>query len=203
MVVMNTPSQQLRDAALKRRDDAIKAAKQEYDENLRKIAELETTLFGRSYKNKLVRTRERSFKNLIFENLPNSEFTIDEVCGILASVAPERNIIKHSVTTIINRFKREGRVKQTQFAGHKRKAKFALPHIGVPEVKTMAQWAKEVINDNGGDRPMKPVEILLEMSERGYQMDVPPVDAVKSLVREMKKHNMIFDENESSNGTTS
>ena len=34
---------------------------------------------------------------------------------------------------------------------------------------------------------MKPVELMVRMTENGYEMEVPPNDAVRSLKRELNK----------------
>ena len=60
---------------------------------------------------------------------------------------------------------------------------FAMTDFDAPEAKTMLDWAREV----EGFENMKPVEIMVAMTEAGYEMDVPPRDAVKSLSRELEK----------------
>ena len=47
----------------------------------------------------------------------------------------------------------------------------------------MLDWAREV----EGWEDMKPVEIMVAMTEAGYQMEVPPNEAVKSLGRALNK----------------
>ena len=62
-------------------------------------------------------------------------------------------------------------------------ALFALIDYDAPEAKTMLDWAREV----EGWEDMKPVEIMVAMTEAGYQMEVPPNEAVKSLGRALNK----------------
>ena len=52
-----------------------------------------------------------------------------------------------------------------------------------PEARTMLDWAVEV----PGWETMKPVEVMVAMAEAGYEMEVPPNEAVKSLKREIAK----------------
>ena len=47
----------------------------------------------------------------------------------------------------------------------------------------MLDWAKEV---QGWER-MPAVEIMVRMTENGYEMEVPPNEAVRSLKREMDR----------------
>ncbi len=48
----------------------------------------------------------------------------------------------------------------------------------------MLEWAKEI----DGYQDMEPVELMVKMTEIGYEMEVPPQDAVRSLVHELNKN---------------
>ena len=47
----------------------------------------------------------------------------------------------------------------------------------------MLDWAKEV----EGWQDLQPVELMVKMTEAGYEMEVAPKDAVRSLQRVLQK----------------
>lgn len=47
----------------------------------------------------------------------------------------------------------------------------------------MLDWAKEV----EGWQDLEPVELMVKMTENGYEMEVAPKDAVRSLSRQLAK----------------
>lgn len=177
---------QLREIAAKKRDDAIKAAKTEFNETSQKIAELETRLKTKRMPRPNARAGRPKLADLVYEAMPDDRtFTLDDLLGVLNANHPERKWIKQSVNVAVNRFLKAGAIKRIAFAGHKRKAEFALPDTPFEPVKTMLDWARDV----EGWETMQPVELMVRMTELGYELEVPPKDAVKSLEREILKSN--------------
>ena len=76
-----------------------------------------------------------------------------------------------------------GDIKRVQFAKAGKPALYALPHVEVVTEKTMLDSAMEF----DGWQDLEPVELMVKMVEAGYEMDAPPKDAVKSLIRELDK----------------
>ena len=83
----------------------------------------------------------------------------------------------------ISRMLKAGDIKRVQFAKHDKPALYALPDVEVETEKTMLQWAQQV----DGWETMEPVELMVKMTEIGYEMQSDPVQAVRSLKRELNK----------------
>ena len=171
----------IRERAAKKRDAAIKAAKLEYSETIQRIAELETRLNGERRPRPKAKTK---LADLIYSVLPDdTTFTLTDVVGFVTAADPDRKFSKQTVYTNLNRFLKSGAIKRVAHAGHKRAAVFALSDVEVESAKTMIEWAKEV----EAWQDLEPVEIMVRMVENGYEMEVEPPDAVRSLERELKK----------------
>ena len=178
---MKTSIQNLRDAAAKKRDAAIKAAKAEYSETVQKIGELESRLSGQRRRKGSKRDRIR-LVDIIYDNLPTDRpFSFADVVGILEANPNARTYAQSSINMTISRMLKAGDIKRVRFAKTGQEALFALPDVKVECEKTMLSWAKEV----DGWREMEPVELMVRMTENGYEMEVPPSDAVRSLEREL------------------
>ena len=182
---MDTYKQLRKDAAAKR-DNAIRAAKLEFNETVQKIAELETRLKGERRPRRNSKSSKPSLADLIYSVLPEDRtFTLDDVIGVVKSVDPERTFSKQTIYTNLNRFLKSGAIKRISHAGHKSAAVFAMPDLDVQAVETMADWAFAVLNAK--QRPMTTIEIAVAMTEQGYLSDAKPSDIVRSLGRELKK----------------
>ena len=191
---MNT-YQQLRKIAAKKRDDAIKAAKLEYNETIQKIAELETRLKIQRRPRPDARAGRLRLADHVYDAIPDDRtFTLNDLIGTLKASHPDRKWIKQSVNVAVNRFLKAGAIKRIAHAGHKRAAVFAFPHIDEQGAKTLADWAIEVLESHG--EPLKPVEVLVRMTENGFELPSPPNEIVRSLKREMVKKQQIFVEND-------
>ena len=103
--------------------------------------------------------------------------------GTLKASHPDRDWNRQSVYVVINRLMRQGAIKQISRAGHKRAAVYALPDTPFEPAKTMLDWAKEV----EGWETMEPVELMVKMTEAGYEMECEPKDAVYRLKRKLLK----------------
>ena len=173
---------QLREIAAKKRDDAIKRAKDEYRAAIGQIAKLETDLRPRQERG--CKKRKIRLIDLIHDNLPTDRaFSFADVVGILESIPDARTYAKSSINMTISRLLKAGDIKRVRYAGHQKAALFALPDVGVETQKTMLEWAKEV----DGWHNLEPVELMVRMTEAGYEMQSEPKVAVRSLTREMSK----------------
>ena len=170
---------QLRDAAAEKRDKRIKAAKSEYAETIKRIADIESRLKTKPKRRGARRNRIR-LVDIIYDNLPNDRsFGFDDIKGIID--AKGKSYAKSSINMTISRMLKAGDIKRVQYAKAGKPALYALPHVDVVVEKTMLDWAMEV----DGWQDLEPVEIMVKMVEAGYEMDAPPNDSVKSLQREL------------------
>ena len=177
---MNAIKQLKQDAADKR-DAAIRAAKLEYNETVQKIAELDARLKGQARPRP---TQKTKIADIIWSVLPGDRtFTLTDVMGALEAAEPERRWVKQSVYVNLNRFLKAGAIKRVKRSGHKQPAVFAMPEVDVECDKTMLDWAKQI--DGWESTPA--VELMVKMTEAGYQMESEPTRAVRSLERELKK----------------
>ena len=171
----------LREAAASKRDAAIKAAKREYAITVEKIAELEGRIKGRR-KPRARAKSQTTLADLIYAQLPyDLTLSVDDVCGLVKSAEPERERTRATIITNLNRMARSGSIKRVRMAKTGKPVLYAMADFDVLEAKTMLDWAKDI----EGWREMKPVELMVQMVENGYEMDVPPKDAVRSLEREL------------------
>ena len=186
---MKTSIQNLRDAAAKKRDAAIKAAKAEYSETVQKIGELETRLSNGRKRRGAKRDRIR-LVDIIYDNLPTDRpFSFADVVGILEASPNAKTYAQSSINMTISRMLKAGDIKRVRFAKTGQEALFALPDVKVECEKTMLDWAREV----DGYQEMEPVELMVRMTENGYEMDAPPRDSVRSLERELVKSKLTVD----------
>ncbi len=102
--------------------------------------------------------------------------------GALEAAEPEKRWVKHSAY-VLNRFMKAGAIKGVKYSGHMQPAVFAMPDLDVECEKTMIEWAKEI----EGWETMPAVELMVKMTEAGYEMEVAPKDAVRSLERELDR----------------
>lgn len=172
---------QLRDKAKARRDRIIDQAKGEYQRTLEIIAELETRLNAKPPRKK-ARSNYVKLVDLIYSVLPSDRpFCLNDVIGFVAAADPNRRPSKGSVCTNLNRMLHAGSIKRVSYSQHNKPALFALPELEIECEKTMLDWAKEV----EGWETMEPVEIMVRMAEAGYEMEVAPNDAVRSLKKQL------------------
>ena len=172
----------LREVAASKRDAAIKSAKKEYSITIEKIAELESRIGPK--RRPRGNAKKPTLADTIYSVLPDDRtFTIDDVCGLVKDAEPGRDRTRATISTNVNRMLHAGSVKRVRRPTAGKPAMFALIDYDAPEARTMLDWARDV----EGWEDMEPVEIMVAMTEAGYQMEVAPNDAVKSLERELNK----------------
>ena len=172
----------LREVAASKRDAAIKAAKKEYAITVEKIAELEGRIKGRRKPRAKARPKT-TLADLIYAQLPDDRtFSVDDVHGLVKNAEADRERSRATIITNLNRMARAGSIKRVRIATTGKPVLYAMADFDAPEVRTMLDWAKDV----EGWQTMKPVELMVQMVENGYQMEVPPKDAVRNLRRKIK-----------------
>lgn len=187
----------LRKIAVAKRDKAFKHARDEYNDTIRKIAELESKLTGSRIRPKS-KMDNGTLPDIIFHAAPaNRPFSIEDACGFIRAADPDRKFTKASVNTTVNRMKNEGVLKHIAAAkGKNQVALYALADADCqPQQKLLIDWAHQILESNEG--PMKAVEIMVAMTENGYEMQSPPAKCVKRLERVLVQSNQ-FDKNETS-----
>ena len=176
--------QQLKQEAALKRDALIDAAKAEYNETIQKISEIETRLVGKQRRRGSRRDKIR-LVDLIFDHLPNDRpFSFADVEGILEANSRGRNFAKSSINVTVNRMLKAGDIKRVRHSKPGQPALFALPDVQVSEAKTLVEWAMEI----DGWKEMEPVELMVRMTENGYELENDPNQAVASLKREISKY---------------
>ena len=177
---MNKSFQELRDIAAAKRDNLIKAAKAEYSETCKRIGELETRLRSKP-RRRGARSNRIRLVDVIYDNLPTDRaFGFADVEGIIE--AKGKSYAKSSINMTISRMLKAGDIKRVQFAKAGKPALYALPDVQIETQKTMIEWAKQVPEW----QTMEPVELMVKMTEIGYEMENPPREAVRCLERELK-----------------
>ena len=173
----------LREVAAGKRDAAIRAAKKEYAITVEKIAELEGRIKGRREPRARAKPKT-TLADLIYAQLPDDRtFSVDDVCGLVKSAEPDRERTRATIITNLNRMARAGSIKRVRIATAGKPVLYAMADFDVPEARTMLDWAKDV----EGWETMKPVELMVAMTEAGFEMDASPRESVRSLSRELKK----------------
>ena len=170
----------LREVAAAKRDAAIKRAKNEYSLTVQKIAELESRIGPK--RRPRGNAKKSTLADLIYSVLPDDRtFTIDDVCGLVKDAEPERERSKATISTNVNRMLHAGSIKRVRRSTAGKPAIFSLIDYDAPEARTMLDWARDV----DGWEDMKPVEVMVAMTEAGYQMEASPISAVSRLKREL------------------
>lgn len=170
----------LREVAAAKRDAAIKAAKAEHALTIQ-IAELEDRIRGtrRPRANAKPKT---TLADTIYAVLPDDRsFTVDDVCGLITNAEPDRERSRATVNANLNRLLHAGAIKRLRHVTAGKPALFSLIDYDTPEAKTMLDWAREL----EGWEDLEPVELMVRMTENGFEMNTPPNDAVRSLSREL------------------
>ena len=172
----------LREVAAAKRDAAIKRAKDEYSLTVQKIAELESRIGPK--RRPRGNAKKPTLADLIYSVLPDDRtFTIDDVCGLVKNAEPDRERSRATIITNLNRMARAGSIKRVRIATTGKPVLYAMADFDAPEVRTMLDWAKDV----EGWQTMKPVELMVKMTENGYEMEVAPKDAVLQLKQRLAR----------------
>lgn len=168
-------------AARKKRDRIIESANREYEKTIRSLVDAENLLSPRKK-----HRRKKTINQLVEELAPHDRvFGVDDLANALKESHPDRSFVRQTIVRAAHDLIQSGSFKKAAMPSHGRKAMYARAEFAVEPAKRMIDWAKEV----DGWEDMKPVEIMVAMNELGYEMDVPPKDAVRSLTRELANNN--------------
>ena len=159
--------EQLRMAAIERRDMALAAARLEYQQSLAKIKQLERT-FGA----KRPKSTQRPMSALICQCLPRDRtFTIDELLGLLELAEPGRMFNPSSVRTYFHILERQGAVRRVRREGS-RFILWAVKSYQTPTTRygamNMRQVCESLLREKG---PLMVAELIVTMQSRGYRAD--------------------------------
>ncbi len=183
----------LRKQALQKRNEAIKAAREEYQRNLRTISELGLRL-GQPVKTARGTTAKRIISDLILDYMPKDRpFSLREVIDILRKQCPGRRFQEPTVRTKFKRIIDAGRVRKVR-KGDNGYMLWAAPECVIESAGPMATMslpdaAEYVLRDRG---PMRPVEIILAVQELGHRTDGDQRTVLTSLSQALKRHKHRF-----------
>jgi hypothetical protein len=185
--------EQLRKQAAQTRDDAIKAAREEYQRNLKTIAELGLRL-GHRVKTTRGTPAKRIIADLIVDYMPKDRpFSLRDVVAILRKACPGRQFQEATIRTTFQRLIDENRVRKVRKADHGFML-WAAPECPIEDDGPMATMslpdaAAHVLRERG---PMRPVEIVLAVQELGYRADGNRRTMLVGLSQALKRHSGRF-----------
>ena len=116
--------------------------------------------------------------------------TADDVCGLLAAVDPQRKFNLPTIRTTLHRLVREKTLKKVSNPQHGAKVVYCLPDFDLPEVRSLADWAEQILRERG--KPMKAVEVAVAMTESGYEMQCAPSQFVAHIENAISADETLF-----------
>jgi hypothetical protein len=179
----------LREQARKKRDQAIHAARREYSNNLRDIAQLGLRL-NMDVRSKRGTLRKSTIYSLIIEHMPKDRpFALRDVLPILMKAEPDRRFIEDSVRTTFKRLIDDGKVRKVRKSDHGymlwAAPDYPIDELGPLATVSMADAIEHVLRQQG---PMRPVEIVLAVQKLGYRADASPRALLLTLGQALKRH---------------
>ena len=177
---------ELRSLAAQTRDRKIAEIRAEYSKTISDIAEMEQRLIGKPVAKRPKSVADEKLIDLIASLIPNDRaVTVDDVQGMITAVDPTRSPNIQTVRATLHRLVKEGTIKKLSNPQHGAKVKYALPDYAAGAIRPMADWAEQILRERG--EPMKSVEIMVAMTEAGYEMQCPPGESVKNLENALKQ----------------
>jgi len=154
----------LRTAARKKRDAAIRKARDEYAETLRRIAELEQDILGRDP------SSHRSISSCIESVIPSDRTfsTVDIMAG-LEALDLGRVWRKRSVDNHISRLRDRGLVRRLKKARNTEPAVYARLGVETEPLAFEDMTLPEVVEAVLSQRPLTQTELVVAMMEAGYE----------------------------------
>ena len=186
---------ELRQIAARKRDSVITEARDDYKRSITEIARLEQHLIGEIRAERPKRHNKRKLQDLIVAILPGDcSFTINDVCGFIEGADPDRTFNKQTVRMVLHRLHKEGTITRLSDASGSRRVIYAVPGFIAPADPSLGDWAKRILGESG--KPMKAVEIMVAMTEAGYEMECSPKDAVHHLEGALVKDGVFIAESD-------
>lgn len=166
-------------AARKKRDQIIESANREYEQTIRSLADAENLLSPPKK-----RQRKKTINQLVAELAPHDQpFGVDDLANAIKESYPDRSCARQTIVRAAHDLIKAGSFKKVTLPNHGRKAMYARAELAVEPVKRMIDWAMEI----DGWQDMEPVELMVKMTEAGYELESPPKNAVRSLERQLSQ----------------
>ena len=170
----------LRKLAAESRDKKLAEIRSEYSQSIADIAAMEQKLIGKPIAVRPKDKRDEKLVDLIAAVMPSDRaVTNDDVCGLLRAADPERVFNAPTIRATLHRLVKEGTVKRLNNPQHGQKVRYCVPEFDAEPVRPLSDWAEQILHESG--RPMQAVEIMVAMTEAGYELKCPPREAVKHL----------------------
>jgi hypothetical protein len=181
--------EQLRKQAAQKRDEAIQAARDEYQRNLRTISELGLRL-GHKIKTFRGTPAKRIICDLILDYMPKDRpFSHREIVATLRKAAPGRQFQEPTIRTMFKKLADDGKVRRIRKGDHGFML-WAAPDCPVEDQGPMASMslpeaAEYVLKDRG---PLRSVEIVLAVQELGYRADSDQRTMMSGVSQALKRY---------------
>jgi|GEM_PF-4111601 len=185
----------LRDLALKKRDESIAKAKEQYTETLAQIAAIEQKLVVAPVVARPKTKRSHLLIDLVCDSLPKTRpFTITDVVAEMKAADPERQFSVASVRTNIHRLMKQDVVVRVRHAVSHGCAIYAVSTLELGERPfgdaTQVQVAELVLRELG--KPTNSLDLLTAMEQRGYKAESDAKTVRTSLERNLSKKPHLF-----------
>jgi hypothetical protein len=183
----------LRDQAAKKRDDAIKAARDEYHDTIRHIDELGQRLFHVAPVRR-GKERQRRIVDLIVEMMPKDRpFSIREVLASIREAEPKRQFHEPTIRTLFKRLIDQGVVRKVRKGDRGfilwAAAECPIEDHGPLASVSIADAVEYVLHERG---PLRPVEVVLAVQEFGYRPDADKRALLGTLAQAYKRNKHRF-----------
>jgi hypothetical protein len=193
---MEDAYEQLRAAARRKRDVAIAEVRKVYRRELEAIQRIKDSLYEEDHGNRkkpgpkprVGGPRTRTAPELVKEYMPRDrQFTIAEIREKLLEVEPTRRFYRASLRTTFANLKREGAIRRVKriSKGQVLWECVATAPTVTPLAAMLLPEAVEVILGECG--PLRPVEIVLALQERGYRREANPKILANSLQSTLRR----------------
>ncbi len=174
--------EELRALAAEARDKKLAEIRAEYGQTIADIAEMEQRMIGQPVAVRPKSKADASLVDLIAAVMPGDRYvTVDDVAGLLRAADPERQFNMPTIRATMHRLVVEGTIKKLTNPQHDKKVQYCLPDFDGEPIRSLADWAEEVLRVSG--KPMKSVEIMVAMTESGYELECIPAESVANLER--------------------
>lgn len=177
--------QQIRERARRKRDEAIRDARSEYDQTMKRIEVVERSLGAPLLKQVVIPEPEvRKIMDLILEVIPKDRpFTSIDVVELLRDYYPEREFKPNTVRTymhrlaLFNKLKRICRLRGTEVTWAAIDCPVKEPYDGSASLVDVAEL---VLKESG---PMTMLQLTLAVQKRGMRPEAKPRSLMESLRR--------------------
>ena len=175
----------LRKLAAESRDKKLAVIRAEYSQSIAGIAAMEQKLIGKPIAVRPKDKREEKLVDLVAAVIPDDRIvTVGDIQGFITANDPERSPNIQTVRATLHRLVKEGTIKKVNHPQADRKVGYCLPEFEAEAVRPLADWAEQILRESC--KPMKAVEIMVAMTEAGYQLECQPQKAVRNVERAME-----------------